>query len=113
MGNAYCRIFDKSNSEMARFVLREGIGQRGLIISRLFREAGGTRWGFQALGSFCHGKTWKDSVKDMVPIFQADVRDLQRMRGVSTVSLGGLAFPDSQTKLPSESQFATPRKSAR
>jgi len=84
--NAYCRILDSSNNELARYVLREGKNERGLIIARLFREPG-DRWGFQALGKFCRGQTWKDSIRDMQPIVQMSARAVQ-MRGTTTMSLG-------------------------
>jgi len=84
--NAYCRIFDRTRAEFARYILREGRGKRGLIIARLFREPG-ERWGFQALGQFCRGKTWKDAVEDMAPLVRTSAQTLQ-LRGASTVNLG-------------------------
>lgn len=58
-------------------VLRDGHGESGLAIGRFVREFSGEaeRWAFQAssdwtlglcreaLGSFCRGQTWKDSVR--------------------------------------------------
>lgn len=85
--NAYCRIVDSTETELARYTLREGGGQNGLIIARLFREDP-VRWGFQALGSFARGQTWKDSVNDMLPIFQKKARELQ-LRGQSTMRFSG------------------------
>lgn len=75
--NAYCRIVDSTGSELARYLLREGGAQSGLIIARLIREPG-ERWGFQALGSFSNGSMWKDAVPDMTQIFHQTARDLQR-----------------------------------
>eukprot|EP00930_Biecheleria_cincta_P083276 TRINITY_DN72882_c0_g1_i1.p1 TRINITY_DN72882_c0_g1~~TRINITY_DN72882_c0_g1_i1.p1 ORF type:complete len:428 (+),score=103.16 TRINITY_DN72882_c0_g1_i1:123-1406(+) len=89
VSNAYCRIMDASGDEMARYVLREGRGERGLIIARLFREPGigsGGRWGFQALGKFCRGQTWKDSVPEMDKLARMTAQQLQ-LRGSSYTSL--------------------------
>lgn len=89
VSNAYCRILDSSGDEMARYVLREGRGERGLIIARLFREpgiGGGGRWGFQALGKFCRGQTWKDSVPEMAKLARMTAQELQ-LRGSSYASL--------------------------
>lgn len=85
--DAYCRIFDRTGAEFARYILKEGRGKRGLIIARLFREPG-NRWGFQALGQFCRGKTWKDALDDVAPLVRASAQELQ-LRGASTVDLGG------------------------
>lgn len=85
--NAYCRILDNTGTELARFELREGQNQNGLIIARLFREDP-IRWGFQALGTFARGQTWKDSVRDMLPIFQKSARQMQ-MVSQSTMRFSG------------------------
>mmetsp|Transcript_16794 Transcript_16794/g.47798 ORF Transcript_16794/g.47798 Transcript_16794/m.47798 type:complete len:407 (+) Transcript_16794:31-1251(+) len=77
VSNAYCRIFDAEGSELACYILREGRGERGLIIARLFRESCGTRWAFQALGQFCQGKTWKDSQLELTKLFRKTARELQ------------------------------------
>jgi len=86
--NAYCRICDASGSEIAKYVLHDARGEAGLIIARLFREPGNARWGFQALGSFCRGRNWKESLKDVLPIFSKSPRDLQ-LRGQTTMAVGG------------------------
>merc|ERR1712050_12164 len=49
--NAYCRIFDSSGNELARYLLREAGRESGLLMARLFREEE-RRWGFQAIGTF-------------------------------------------------------------
>eukprot|EP00441_Pelagodinium_beii_P019766 CAMPEP_0197655024 /NCGR_PEP_ID=MMETSP1338-20131121/39202_1 /TAXON_ID=43686 ORGANISM="Pelagodinium beii, Strain RCC1491" /NCGR_SAMPLE_ID=MMETSP1338 /ASSEMBLY_ACC=CAM_ASM_000754 /LENGTH=377 /DNA_ID=CAMNT_0043230587 /DNA_START=8 /DNA_END=1141 /DNA_ORIENTATION=- len=64
VSNAYCRLLDSSGVELARYALQEGRGERGLVIARMMREPG-ARWGFQALGQFCKGRTWKDSVPEL------------------------------------------------
>mmetsp|Transcript_10021 Transcript_10021/g.22483 ORF Transcript_10021/g.22483 Transcript_10021/m.22483 type:complete len:440 (+) Transcript_10021:65-1384(+) len=85
VSNAYCRICDAEGSELARYMLREGKGESGLMIARLFRERTGHRWGFQALGTFCRGRTWKDSVKDMVPLVLKSALEVQMMRTQSAL----------------------------
>lgn len=75
--SAYCRICDNEGAELARYVLREARGESGLLIARLFREPGVRRWGFQAVGTFCKGNTWKDSVNDMRKLCQTGARTLQ------------------------------------
>merc|ERR1711920_669015 len=85
--NAYCRIFDNSNNELARYVLKEAGREAGLIIARLFREDQ-QRWGFQAIGSFSNGSMWKDSVRDMTALCQKNPRQLQ-LRGQSTMQFSG------------------------
>jgi len=63
VANPFCRIVDDSSgSELCRYSLREAGHESGLIIAKIAREAGGTRWGFHALGLPCRGRTWKDSV---------------------------------------------------
>merc|ERR1711964_708314 len=56
--NAYCRIVDGYQNELARYTLSEGQSQSGLIIARLFREVDG-RWGFQALDPLLEGTLGK------------------------------------------------------
>ncbi|CAK0789630.1 unnamed protein product, partial [Prorocentrum cordatum] len=88
VSNAFCRIMDQEGSELARYVLRDGLGESGLAIARLFREPGG-RWGFQALGVFCKGRTWKDSVPELRAICQKSAREFQlRGQGTTTFSSG-------------------------
>jgi len=81
----YCHIVDSNGNELARYELREAGSQNGLIIARLFREPG-DRWGFQAIGSFCNGKTWKDTVGELTAVFHKTPKQLQ-MRGASSMSL--------------------------
>lgn len=77
VSNAYCRVCDESGQEMARYALSQGRGQSGLIMARLFREPCGHRWGFQALGSFCRGNTWKDSLAEITPLVGVNARTYQ------------------------------------
>merc|ERR1719195_2399154 len=52
-------------SELCRYALRDAGGESGLIIAKIAREAGGTRWGFHALGLPCRGRTYKDSLSQI------------------------------------------------
>jgi tellurium resistance protein TerZ len=67
LSNPYCRLLDGSGAELVRYRLGEGRGEKGLIVSRLFREPG-SRWGFQALGQFCRGSVWKDAVPEVAAL---------------------------------------------
>lgn len=87
--NAYCRIVDSSENELARYELREAAHHNGLVIARLFREDP-SRWGFQALGTFSRGQTWKDSVRDMQTIYHSRPRELQ-CPGQTTMCFSGAA----------------------
>ncbi|CAK0909850.1 unnamed protein product, partial [Prorocentrum cordatum] len=86
VSNAYCRIFGAEGCEMARFQLTEGGRETALIMARLFREGGG-RWGFQAIGTFSRGHTWKDTVPDLVRESQRPPRELQ-LRAATALSFG-------------------------
>lgn len=88
VASPYCRILDSNGTELARYELKEAGSQNGLIIARLFRDSSSIRWGFQALGSFCQGRTWKDSIGDMAPVAAKPPRELQ-LRGASTQMLAG------------------------
>jgi tellurium resistance protein TerZ len=62
----FCRIIDDSDgSELCRYSLRDAGRESGLIIAKIAREAGGTRWGFHALGLPCRGRTYKDSLPEI------------------------------------------------
>eukprot|EP00435_Cladocopium_sp_Y103_P008610 s4662_g2.t1 len=88
--SAYCRIFDSTGEEMARYALRDGRGEKGLVMGRFFLEFSGdaARWSFQALGSFCQGQTWKDSVPAIVSLARKSAKQLQ-MRSGTISMLGG------------------------
>merc|ERR1719277_192960 len=106
VSNAYCRIFDSSSTELARYMLREGRNERGLIISRLFREPG-DRWGFQALGQFCRGKTWKDAVPDVVALVKKPATAFQ-VRSDTSTTLGGPPAASFAPSAPPMSSFGGP-----
>merc|ERR1719168_445379 len=63
VANPFCRIVDQASSaELCRYSLKDAGTESGLIIAKIAREAGGTRWGFHALGLPCRGRTYKDSL---------------------------------------------------
>lgn len=65
VANPRCRIFehqDGAESELCHYLLAEATHEAALIMGRLFRAPGDVRWGFQAVGEPCRGRTWKDSV---------------------------------------------------
>ncbi|CAJ1382988.1 unnamed protein product [Effrenium voratum] len=109
---AYCRIFDSSGEELARFVLQDGRGECGLIIGRLFREFAGdaARWGFQALGSFCKGQTWKDSVAAIKALARRSPKELQTRSG--TMSFPSRAEPAAPAPVPAPAPAEAPKSSA-
>jgi tellurium resistance protein TerZ len=88
VASPYCRILDSTDAELARYELREAGRESGLLIARLFREDG-ERWGFQAIGTFCKGRTWKDSLPAMAEVVRKRPKDLQLQRGTTVISLGG------------------------
>eukprot|EP00929_Paragymnodinium_shiwhaense_P032915 TRINITY_DN18182_c0_g1_i2.p1 TRINITY_DN18182_c0_g1~~TRINITY_DN18182_c0_g1_i2.p1 ORF type:complete len:306 (+),score=64.48 TRINITY_DN18182_c0_g1_i2:150-1067(+) len=105
--NPYCRVVDESNTELARYELREGGKENGLIISRLMRSSAGDRWSFQAIGSFSRGSIAKDCVPDMRDIFYKKPQAFQ-LRGQSTMDfMTESAAPDSR-KGPREFARAQP-----
>ena len=54
--DAYCRIVDEDDGEIARFTLTEGVPRTGFMLAKMFRESGadpsdGTRgWRLKAIG---------------------------------------------------------------
>mmetsp|Transcript_94590 Transcript_94590/g.282497 ORF Transcript_94590/g.282497 Transcript_94590/m.282497 type:complete len:417 (-) Transcript_94590:42-1292(-) len=94
VANPYCRMMDASGTELARYELKEAGKHNGLIIARLFRDGRGARWGFQAIGTFCRGRTWKDSVTEMAQVFAKSPQQLQ-LRGATTVFFGDAALAEA------------------
>lgn len=75
----YCRITTADGEELCRYSLSDAGRENGLIIARLFREPGNIRFGFQAIGMPCRGKTWKDSMGTIIQYSHMKPSDLQRM----------------------------------
>jgi tellurium resistance protein TerZ len=88
VANAYCRIVDGNETELARYQLTEGQKQNGLIIARLVRQVDG-RFSFQAIGTFARGNTYKDSIPEMLEIVRQDVATLQKASAPPDSSFSG------------------------
>ena len=46
--NAYCRLVDEDDVEIARFTLTEGVPRTGFMLAKIFRD--GDAWRLQAIG---------------------------------------------------------------
>uniref|UniRef100_A0A7S0AXP3 TerD domain-containing protein n=1 Tax=Pyrodinium bahamense TaxID=73915 RepID=A0A7S0AXP3_9DINO len=82
VANPYCRLVTMAGEEICNYKLREAGNQQGLVMARLFREPGGARWGFQAIGVPCRGQIWKDSMPSVVGHARKQPRDLQSKHGL-------------------------------
>ena len=49
ISNAYCRVVDDHDVELARFTLTLGVPRTGLVMAKLVRDGAGG-WAFHALG---------------------------------------------------------------
>jgi len=81
VSNPYCRVIDNaSGAELCRYSLREAGRETGLVVSKMAREAGG-RWGFHALGLPARGRTFKDSLPQIMQVCREDTRKLVERGG--------------------------------
>lgn len=62
--NAFCRVLDQNNQELARYQLTEQGPHTGIIIATLKRNGGS--WDFTAQGFPCNGRTIKDIYPQIV-----------------------------------------------
>ena len=62
--NAFCRVVDQANKELARYALSEQGSHTGIVIASL-RRSGGS-WDFTALGNACRGRTIDDMLPEIV-----------------------------------------------
>lgn len=62
--NAFCRVVDQSNKELARYQLTEQGPHTGIVIASLRRNNGS--WDFTAHGHACRGRTIDDMHADIV-----------------------------------------------
>lgn len=46
--NAYCRLVDEADEEIARFTLTEGVPRTGFMMAKMFRD--GEQWRLKAIG---------------------------------------------------------------
>lgn len=63
--NAYCRLVDEDDNELARFTLTLGVKETGLVMARLSREGSG--WKLTAIGAGIAMKTPTDSIDALLP----------------------------------------------
>jgi len=85
VANPFCRIVDQaSSSELCRYSLKDAGRENGLIIAKIAREAGGTRWGFHALGLPCRGRTYKDSLSEIRRVCNVKTSSLMLRSATST-----------------------------
>jgi len=63
--NAFCRLIDHRDGELARFALAGGMPFTGLIMAKLYREGGG--WKFQAIGDGIQAKFPTEAAQQLGP----------------------------------------------
>lgn len=63
--NAYCRLLDDNDVELARFTLTLGVPQTGLLMATLRRD--GDRWKLRAIGEGIAAKAPTDSIEALRP----------------------------------------------
>jgi stress response protein SCP2 len=50
VSNAYCRLVDEDEEEIARFTLTEGVPRTGFMMAKMFRDGDGDGWRLRAIG---------------------------------------------------------------
>ena len=65
INNAYCRLVDDHDVELARFTLTGGVPQTGLAMAKLFRD--GEQWKLRAIGEGIAVKIPTESVDALRP----------------------------------------------
>ena len=65
INNAYCRLVDDGDVELARFTLTGGVPETGLVMATLFRD--GEQWRLRALGDGIAVKVPSESVDALRP----------------------------------------------
>lgn len=63
--NAYCRLIDDDDTELARFTITLGVRETGLVMAKLFRD--GSTWKLGAIGTGVALKTPTDSMELLLP----------------------------------------------
>jgi stress response protein SCP2 len=63
--NAYCRLVDDQDTELARFTITLGVRETGLVMAKLFRD--GSSWKLKAIGTGIALKTPTDSIESLLP----------------------------------------------
>jgi tellurium resistance protein TerZ len=65
INNAYCRLVDDSDVELARFTLTGGVPQTGLAMAKIFRD--GDQWWLRAIGEGIEVTMPTESVEALRP----------------------------------------------
>jgi tellurium resistance protein TerZ len=65
INNAYCRLVDDDDVELARFTLTGGVPQTGLAMAKIFRD--GDQWRLRAIGEGIEVKMPTESVEALRP----------------------------------------------
>lgn len=65
IGNAYCRLVDDNDTELARFTLTGGVPETGLAMAKIFRDGG--QWKLRAIGEGIAVKIPTESVEALRP----------------------------------------------
>jgi tellurium resistance protein TerZ len=65
IANAYCRLADENDVELARFRLTGGVPETGLVMAKLFRD--GEQWRLRAIGEGIAVKVPTESVEALRP----------------------------------------------
>lgn len=61
--NAYCRLVDQADGELARYSLAGGMPFTGLVMARLYRDGG--QWKMQAIGEGLHAKVPSEALPQL------------------------------------------------
>ena len=61
--NAFCRLIDHEDGELARFALAGGMPFTGLVMAKLYREGG--NWKFQAIGDGISARVPTEAVQHL------------------------------------------------
>jgi tellurium resistance protein TerZ len=65
IANAYCRLVDEQDVELARFTLTSGVPQTGMAMAKIFRD--GDQWRLRAIGEGIAVKVPSESVEALRP----------------------------------------------
>ena len=65
INNAYVRLVDDNDVELARYTLTGGLDQTGLVLAKIFRD--GERWKLRAIGEGIPVKLPTESVRALTP----------------------------------------------
>ena len=73
INNAYCRLLDDHDTEIARFTLTGGVPETGLALAAITRD--GDRWQLRAIGEGIAVKIPLGVDRGAAPVPLTDVRD--------------------------------------